>query len=295
MPSLKEVRIRIASVKSTQQITSAMKMVSASKLRRAQNAIVKLRPYAAKLKEILQNITASLDKEGENEFSEIRNPKKVLIVVFASNRGLCGGFNSNIIKASYNLIREKYSDALNAGNLSLVTIGRKATEFYTKREFNVVASYDSLYDHLTFDNVVPIVEGFMDNFIKKQYDRIELVYTQFKNAVVQYVVTEQLLPIESQQGNTPASSINQIDYLYIPSKEEIITELIPKSLKIQFYKAILDSFASEHGARMTAMHQATDNATQLLKDLSLQYNKARQASITNEILEIVGGAEALKG
>jgi F-type H+-transporting ATPase subunit gamma len=295
MPNLKEVRIRIASVKSTQQITSAMKMVAASKLRRAQNAIIKLRPYAAKLREILQNISASLDMDSRSAFSEYRSPDKVLVVVFSSNRGLCGAFNSNIIKASSNLIREKYSNALDSGNLGLITVGRKATEYFRKRGFNIVASLDTLYDQLTWENIVPIVEGIMLDFAGKKYDRVELVYTQFQNAVVQRVVSEQFLPIEPPKETSFAGVNNQIEYLFIPSKEEIVAELIPKSLKIQFYKAILDSFASEHGARMTAMQQATDNAGKLLKELSLQYNKARQAAITNEILEIVSGAEALKG
>jgi len=299
MPSLKEVRIRIASVKSTQQITSAMKMVAASKLRRAQNAILKMRPYAAKLKEILQNLSASIDSSSENVFSRNSNPDKVLIIVLTSNRGLCGAFNSNIIKTVVNTIQEKYLPAYQSGNLHLMTIGRKGSEFFTKRGYKVIAVHDSIYDQLTWENASTIANGLMSSFAAREYDRIILVYNQFKNAAVQKLSVEQFLPVEAPAAQPSASTQKQekvqADYLFEPSQEQIVTELIPKSLKIQFYKALLDSFASEHGARMTAMHQATDNAKELLKELNLAYNKARQAAITKEILEIVGGAEALKG
>ncbi len=295
MANLKEVRIRIASVKSTQQITSAMKMVAASKLRRAQNAILQMRPYAGKLKEILQNLSASLDAGDDSSvFSEKRDPNKVLLIVVSSNRGLCGAFNANVIKATNILISEKYGDQYKNGNLSLITIGKKVSEFYSKRDYDVIESLDHLFDQLSFENISPVAEKLMKFFEEKKYDRIEIIYNQFKNAATQILVNEQFLPVEPvemEEGVEPAKA----DYIFEPNKQDIVRDLIPKSLKVQFYKALLDSFASEHGARMTAMHQATDNAQELLKDLNLSYNKARQAAITNEILEIVSGAEALKG
>jgi len=299
MPSLKEVRIRIASVKSTQQITSAMKMVAASKLRRAQNAILKMRPYASKLKDILQNISASVEASGDNIYARQGNNEKVLLIVLTSNRGLCGAFNSNIIKATVQNIIDNHQDAQRKGNLNLMTIGRKGTEFFTKRGYKVVASHDSIYDNLTWDNASAIATGLMQSFATGEFDRIDIIYNQFKNAAVQKLTVEQFLPVAPPQkdpkSNTSKPEKTQVDYLFEPSKEQIVTELIPKSLKVQFYKSLLDSFASEHGARMTAMHQATDNAKELLKELNLAYNKARQAAITKEILEIVSGAEALKG
>ncbi len=299
MSSLKEVRIRIASVKSTQQITSAMKMVAASKLRRAQNAILKMRPYAAKLKEILQNLSSNIETAGDSVYARPTSPDKVLLIVLTSNRGLCGAFNSNIIKTTLQLISQKYEAAYNSGNVSLITIGRKGTEYFTKRGFRVIASHDSLFDDLTWDNASAIAQQLMDWFAAREYDRIEIIYNQFKNAAVQKITAEQFLPVETASSGQAASGKpeekNHADYIFEPSRESIVTELIPKSLKIQFYKSILDSYASEHGARMTAMHLATDNASELLKELNLAYNKARQAAITNEILEIVSGAEALKG
>jgi F-type H+-transporting ATPase subunit gamma len=295
MPSLKEVRIRIASVKSTQQITSAMKMVAASKLRRAQNAILKMRPYASKLKEILQNLSASLESTDQSPYTVQRAPEKVLLIVVASNRGLCGAFNSNIIKTAVIRINESWNSTATSGNLKIMTIGKKVTEYFRKREYDVVASHDHVFDDLTWENVSVIAESLMKDFSLHTYDRIEIVYNQFKNAAVQVIKVEQFLPVEPAVVDSATQVKSQVDYIFEPSKEEIVTELIPKSLKIQFYKALLDSFASEHGARMTAMHQATDNAKELLKELSLSYNKARQAAITNEILEIVSGAEALKG
>lgn len=293
MANLKEVRIRIASVKSTQQITSAMKMVAASKLRKAQNAIVKLRPFAGKLAGLLQKLSASLDDGIDNVYGEKRAPNKVLVIVIASNRGLCGAFNANIIKSANSLIENTYAQAAKAGNLQLVTIGKKVTEYYQKKSIKLRGSYDDIYDNLTFENVAPIAEGFMKAFADKEFDRIIIVYNQFKNAVVQRIVNEQFLPIESPEVPAAAKGI-VLDYIFEPSKEEIINALIPRSLKIQLYKALLDSFASEQGARMTSMQQATDNATDLLKQLQLAYNKARQWAITKEILEIVSGAEALK-
>ena len=293
MPNLKEVRIRIASVKSTQQITSAMKMVAASKLRKAQNAILKMRPYAAKLKDILQNLSASLDSGDGNLYTQQRTPNKVLIVVLTSNRGLCGAFNTNILRTATQRIQIEYATQLKAGNVSVLTIGRKGTEFFTKRGYNVISSHDSVFDSLTYENVSAIASSVMNAFVNKEFDRVDIVYNQFKNAVVQRVAVEQFLPVEAPAESTVVSKSNT-DYIFLPSKEEIVEELIPKSLKIQFYKSVLDSYASEHGARMTAMHQATDNAGDLIKELNLAYNKARQASITKEILEIVSGAEALK-
>ncbi len=296
MANLKEVRNRIVSVKSTQQITSAMKMVAASKLRRAQTAIVRLRPYAAKLQEFLQNLSVSLDAgDASSSFSVQRQPDKVLLVVISSNRGLCGAFNANVIKMANALIAGKYSVQHQNGNLSLLTIGKKVTEFYRKRNYKVIASHDEIFNHLTFENVTPIAENVMEQFSAKNFDRVEIIYNQFKNAATQVLLTEQFLPVLPPAKDQSRKNNSKADYIFEPNKEEIVNDLIPKSLKVQFYKAILDSNASEHGARMTAMHQATDNAKELIKELNLTYNKARQAAITGEILEIVGGAEALKG
>lgn len=296
MANLKEVRIRIASVKSTQQITSAMKMVAASKLRKAQNAILQMRPYAAKLKEILQNLSASLDSGDDGSiFSEQRNPDKVLLIAISSNRGLCGAFNANVIKKANKLIEEKYSEQFQNKNISFITIGKKVSEFYSRNNYNVIDSFDDIFDHLSFENVSVISEKVMNLFEDKKFNRIEIIYNQFKNAATQNLTSEQFLPVEPVEEEDTLKEEAKADYIFQPNKEEIVHDLIPKSLKVQFYKALLDSYASEHGARMTAMHQATDNAQELLKDLNLAYNKARQAAITNEILEIVGGAEALKG
>jgi F-type H+-transporting ATPase subunit gamma len=295
MPGLKEVRIRIASVKSTQQITNAMKMVAASKLRKAQMAVVRLRPYAAHLRDILQNLSGSIEDSNENAYTKERSPEKILIVVVASNRGLCGGFNSNAIKAVLNQLDTTYASQLKNGKVAFLTIGRKASEYFTKRNYNVAGIHDELLDHISFEKVALQAEILMKSFVDQQYDRIILVYNQFKNAAVQRVIVEPFLPIESITPATTKKATVAADYLFEPDKETIIRELIPKTLRIQLYKAILDSFASEQGARMTAMQQATDNAKEILKELQLTYNKARQAAITKEILEIVSGAEALKG
>lgn len=291
MANLKEVRIRIESVKSTQQITSAMKLVAASKLRRAQSAILQLRPYAQKLQEFLQGMSSGFDQSDEAAYSAERKVKKVLLVVITSNRGLCGAFNNNVIKQAIELMNTTYKDVNDKGGISVYCIGKKGAEFFTSHGYQVAESNISLFDNLTYENALPIAEELMQEFVDKKYDHIDLIYNQFKNAAVQLLQTEQFLPILPPEGD---DSGLQVDYIFEPNKEEIIKELVPKSLKIQFFKAVLDSFASEHGARMTAMHMATDNATELLKDLKLSYNKARQAAITNEILEIVGGAEALK-
>ncbi|RNC92241.1 MAG: ATP synthase F1 subunit gamma [Allomuricauda sp.] len=284
MPNLKEIRNRIASVKSTMQITSAMKMVSAAKLKKAQDAITAMRPYANKLTELLQNLSASLDGDSGSQYAVERDVKKVLLVAVTSNRGLCGAFNSNIIKESVSLTQGSYAGK----QVDFVTIGKKGNDILGKK-FNIVSNHNEIFDDLTFDNVATIAENMMQLFTEGEYDRIDLIYNRFKNAATQIVTTEQFLPIAPIEGEASSSA----DYIFEPSKVEIVEQLIPKSLKTQLFKAIRDSFASEHGARMTAMHKATDNAGELKDQLTLTYNKARQAAITNEILEIVGGAEAL--
>ena len=285
MANLKEIRNRISSVSSTMQITSAMKMVSAAKLKKAQDAITAMRPYAEKLTEILQSLSASMEGEIGGEYTTQREVKKVLIVAITSNRGLCGAFNTNVIKQVKVL-----ADSYVGKKVDVLAIGKKGNDVLGKT-CSVIANKSEVFDALTFDNVAAISELLTEKFISGDYDKIEIVYNQFKNAATQIVQTEQFLPLAPVVGATVASS----DYIFEPSKEEIVLTLIPKSLKTQLYKAIRDSFASEHGARMTAMHKATDNATELRNQLKLTYNKARQAAITNEILEIVGGAEALKG
>jgi len=296
MAGLKEVRIRIASVKSTQQITSAMKMVAASKLRRAQNSIIKLRPYAAKLREILQNLSGSIEDSNESIYSQIREPEKILLIVIASNRGLCGAFNSNIMKATNALLGEKYQAQLANEKVSLITIGKRATEYFTKRNYKVIAHHDDFFDKLTFSTISPFAESLMKSFVNKEFDRIVIIYNQFKNAAVQNLVAEQFLPIvQDAQPGKNVKNKTTTDYIFEPDKETVVRELIPKTLRIQVFKAVLDSYAAEMGARMTAMSQATDNARELLKNLNITYNKARQNQITNELIEIVSGAEALKG
>jgi F-type H+-transporting ATPase subunit gamma len=287
MPNLKEIRNRITSIGSTMQITSAMKMVSAAKLKKAQDAIIAMRPYSSKLTELLQNLSATLDSDSGGAYSTKREVSKVLLVAVTSNRGLCGGFNSSVSKEIIKTVAEKYSDK----TVDIFAIGKKGAAVLSK-SYNVVDKRNDIYDDLTFDNVAIIAEELMDLYVDGSYDKIELVYNQFKNAATQLPQVEQFLPIKPLEG-ADISAVNS-DYIFEPSKEEIVLALIPKSLKTQLYKAIRDSFASEHGARMTAMHKATDNATDLRDDLLLTYNKARQAAITNEILEIVGGAEALK-
>ena len=283
MANLKEIRNRIASVSSTMQITSAMKMVSAAKLKKAQDAITAMRPYANKLTELLQGLSATLDADSGSIYSAQREVNKVLIVAITSNRGLCGAFNSNIIKEIQSLVENEYA----AKKVSVFAIGKKANDAFSKKEM-VLGNESGIFDELTFDNAAKTAETLMDKFVSGEFDKIELVYNKFKNAANQEVMVEQYLPIVPiEQANV------NLDYIFEPSKVEIVEQLIPKSLKTQLYKAIRDSFASEHGARMTAMHKATDNATELRDQLKLTYNKARQAAITNEILEIVSGAEAL--
>jgi F-type H+-transporting ATPase subunit gamma len=290
MANLKEVRNRIASVSSTQQITKAMKMVSAAKLKRATNAIVQLRPYANKLKAILANLSTSLE-DASSPYTAVREPKKVLIVAVSSNRGLAGAFNMNVIKAVNQLISGTYANQYREGNVSIVAIGKKTQDYYEKRKYNVIGNNNELYQHLTFENTAKITESIMEAFKAGEYDKVELVYNQFKNAAVQFITTEQLLPVAKVADDLVADT--QTDYILEPSQEEIVTELIPKSIKIQLYKAVLDSHASEHGARMTAMDKATENAGDLIKALKLSYNQARQAAITTELTEIVSGAAAL--
>ena len=294
MANLKAIKIRLTSFKSTRQITSAMKMVSAAKLRKAQDKIVRLRPYANKLHELLVDLSQSLsDSEVENVYGRVSAPEKILIVVITSNRGLCGAFNANVIKEARRVISEKYPEQTRTGNLKILTIGKKGFDFFRKQNIGMLPDQNSLLQDLTFDNVNIVAEQIMNGFTSLEFDRVELIYNQFKNAAVQNLTNEVFLPVETlpekQLKTTPT------DYIYEPDMEVIIKELIPKSLKIQFYKAILNSFVAEHGARMTAMHKATDNATTMIRDLTLQYNKARQATITNQILEVVSGAEALRG
>ena len=285
MANLKEIRNRITSVSSTMQITSAMKMVSAAKLKKAQDAITAMRPYSDKLTELIQNLSGSIDGDTQNPFTEQRPVQNVLIIAITSNRGLCGGFNSNIVKGVSKKIKSEYANK----NVSLITLGKKGNDILSKT-YPVIDTRNDIYDDLTFDKVAEVAEKIMHLYVDGTYDKIEIIYNRFKNAATQIPQVEQFLPIKPVEGDANANA----DYIFEPSKEKIVLELIPKSLKTQLYKSVRDSFAAEHGARMTAMHKATDNATELRDDLKLTYNKARQAAITNEILEIVGGAEALK-
>lgn len=295
MANLKEIRTRIASVKSTRQITSAMKMVSAAKLRKAQDLIIQMRPYAYKLAEILGNVSASVNPD-ENPYAQQRSINRVLIVVITSNRGLCGAFNANIVKRAEQKLKNEYQQLQQNEKVDLFCIGKKGAELLRNRGYNVIKSEEGIFDNISFENFLPVIETFLSQFLKGQYDKIDIVYNRFKNAATQLPTYEPFLPLtwSDHDDNDDFSKI-ATDYIFEPSKEYIISELIPRSLKIYLYSALLDSNASEHGARMTSMHQATDNATELIKTLTLDYNKARQASITNEILEIVGGAEALNG
>ncbi len=293
MASLKEVRVRITSVNSTRQITSAMKMVAASKLRKAQNAILNMRPYAQKLTSIMQDLSNDLDGSDEGVYATDRGAHKVLIVTITSNRGLCGAFNANVVKSAVNLIEGKYAAQFKKGNVDVMCIGKKGADGLISAGYKPVEIITDIFDHLSFENTVLIAQELMQQFLDKKYDKIIMVYNQFKNAAVQLLQEEQFLPVTGAD-EADKKDESKANYIFEPNKEEILEALVPKAIKVQLYKALLDSFASEHGARMTAMHQATENADEMLKDLKLTYNKARQASITNEILEIVGGAEALK-
>ena len=288
MANLKEIRNRISSVSSTMQITNAMKMVSAAKLKKAQDAITTMRPYADKQTELLQSLSASLDGDIGSDYTDERVVNKVLIVAISSNRGLAGAFNSNIVKSALSLINDTYKGK----QVDLFTLGKKANDVLSKNQ-TILENNIAIFDDLTYENNAVIAQKLMDLFTNGSYDKIVLVYNKFKNAATQIIMNEQFLPIVS--GQNKEEKVETTDYIFEPSKAKIVEELIPKSLKMQLFKALRDSFASEHGARMTAMHKATDNATELRDALKLQYNKARQASITNEILEIVGGAEALAG
>lgn len=285
MANLKEIRTRISSVASTMQITSAMKMVSAAKLKRAQDAITQMRPYAEKLREILVNISGTLEGSAEGAYSQEREVKKVLIVAIASNRGLCGAFNANIFKATEKRIKE-----LSDKEVEVYAIGKRSADYFSGKH-KVYKSDVEIFNELNYDNVSVMAQEVMDAFVNGEFDKVEIIYNEFKNAATQEVITQQFIPVVAEENE--ASDVNA-DYIFEPSKSSIIVDLIPKSLKIQFYKSLLDSHASEHGARMTAMHKATDNANELKAELTLTYNRQRQAAITNEILEIVGGAEALK-
>jgi len=293
MGNLKEVRNRITSVTSTQQITSAMKMVSAAKLRRAQDAIVSLRPYANKLNEILQHLVLITDSS-QAVYSGTRDVQIVLLVAITSNRGLCGAFNSNVIRRIKALASGKYKDR----KVSVLAIGKKADDAFKGTELHVIGTdlpkrLHRLFDDLSYDNIAPVAESIMENYVIGQFDKVEIIYNEFKNAAVQNLVTEQYLPVLPPEETGEATGMVH-DYIFEPSKEEIVEELVPRSLKIQLYRAILESYAAEHGARMTAMHKATENASDMLKELKISYNKARQASITNELIEIVSGADALR-
>ncbi len=293
MANLKEIRTRITSVKTTRQVTSAMKMVSAAKLKKAQDAILQIRPYAEKLTDLLSSLSSALDNSADSVYTVQRNPDKVLIVLVSSNRGLCGGFNSYISKKGIFLAKTKYKNQLNSGMLDFIVIGKQAGKVLRSYQIKVQGEKNYLFDNLNFESVSVEVKSIMTDFVKEKYDRVELVYNKFINAASQELVCEQFLPV------LPASSDqvkrSNTNYIYEPSLERIVEELIPRSLSIQFYKALLDSNAAEHGARMTAMHKATDNASDLIDELTLTFNKARQASVTNAILEVTNAAEALNG
>ncbi len=304
MPSLKEVRNRISSTIGTQQITSAMKMVSASKLRRAQDAIIAMRPFSEKLDEILENLLDS-GVSSVGDFGKPRPVGKVTLIVLTSNRGLCGGFNSSVIKSAVQILNTRYSEQAKKGNVKLICIGKKGADFFRKSNAKDLSAHNHLWDKLTYAGAAEIMEGVIKDYAAGETDKVEIIYNQFKNAATQILSTEQILPFENapakneaKQGKAKASAApgpsSKSDYIFEPGKEDIIREIIPYSLKVRLFRSLLDSFAAEHGARMTAMHKATDNAQELLRNLRLTYNKARQAAITKEILEIVGGAEAIK-
>lgn len=290
MANLKEIRTRIASVKSTRQITSAMKMVSAAKLKKTQDTVIHLRPYAGKLHQILFNINQSIKQEEENIYARKGDHERLLIVSITSNKGLCGAFNANVTKRVSELVKEELSNGYDEENIEIFSIGRKGTETYKSKGYKLFGHHNDILDDISFKNALPLIEDVMQRYVNKEFDKVVLVYNRFKNAAVQILTADSYLPIEIPEN---IETKEKFDFIFEPTKEYIVKELIPKSLKIQFYEAILESLAAEHGARMTAMHKATDNATSLLKELQLKYNKARQAAITNEILEIVAGAEAL--
>jgi len=293
MASLKEVRSRIVSVNSTQQITKAMKMVAAAKLRRAQDGIMQMRPYAQKLGDMLTTVSSGAESSADSPLKTVRAVEKVLIVVVTSDRGLCGAFNTNIVKATLQLIDQKYTEQYRKGNVEIFAIGKKGAEAFVRRGFVVNTGYTDLFGRLGFVNVKQAAEEIMKDFSEGRYDVVNLVYNEFKNVATQIIHADQYLPIPTE-NKVSRTKKTEVNYIFEPTEEEILAELIPKSLKIQLYRAVLESNASEQGARMTAMDKATENAQELLKELRLVYNRTRQAAITKEILEIVGGAEALK-
>ena len=298
MANLKEVRTRINSVNSTMQITSAMKMVSASKLRKSQSTIVALRPYASKLQEIMQHLSSSLQTSTEGAFAKIHkeNPEdeKILLIPVASNKGLCGVFNVNVLRETLRVLHEDFKVQNEKGNVDILCISKKIEETLKFKKYHIAGNENDLLDNLSYEATLPFAERLMNDFVEEKYDRIIFIYNQFKNAGTQILTKEQFLPIVSEEKvEETKNPVEDIEYIFQPSKEEILNSLIPNSLKLQVYKILLDSFTSEHGARMVSMTKATDNATELLKDLNLSYNKARQGAITNEIIEIVGGANAL--
>ena len=292
MGNLKEIRTRISSIESTEKITSAMKLVSAAKFRRSQQAIVNLRPYSSKLSEIMQNISDASGAAEDMPLCAQRNAEKVVIVAITSNKGLCGNFNSSIIKETHHLIKTKYQKQLEAGDVQLICIGKKGYEHLSK-SYPVMFHNDHLLDKPEFADLAPIAEDLMTKFVNKEIDCVEVIYNQFVNAATQTLTTEQFLPIAPNQGKKAEESQIKSDYIFEPSKEELFKTLIPRILKLQFYKILIDSIASEHGARMTSMSKATDNANSMLKELRIKHNNARQSAITNELIEIVSGAEAL--
>jgi len=294
MANLKEVKNRILSVVSTQQITKAMKMVAAAKLRRAQDKITQMRPFALKLDAILKNLSAAqMSGDTDNWYSQVRVEKKILIVAISSDRGLCGSFNSSVMKGVLRLVQERYNEQFNKGNVTILPIGKKSYEYFSKRKFEVLNQYAGVLGHLSFGEVAAAADFIMSAFREGKYDKVVIVYNEFKNVATQILRTEQFLPVVFEK-DAKAIPSNPVDYIYQPGQDEIISQLIPNSLKVKLFKSILDSNAAEHGARMTAMDKATENAGDLLKELRLTYNRTRQAAITKEILEIVGGAEALK-
>ena len=299
MSSLKEIRSRINSVRSTRKITSAMKMVAAAKLKKAQDAVLYLRPYQEKQQEILIDLMKSLEGE-EVESKYIRNgqegkkEEKVLLVLVTSNKGLCGGFNSNIIKKGLELAQTKYSRQWDQNNLSFYTIGRKGTEFFHGKGYPLYGYNNELLDNISFVNAMPLIQTIMSSYTSGEFDKIEIVYNKFKNAAVQILTVDQFLPVDLKVNGDEEPLAEHLNYIFEPSRKYIIQELIPASLRTQLYEALLESLAAEHGARMTSMHKATDNADDLIRELQLNYNKARQAAITSEISEVVSGAEALK-
>ena len=292
MASLKEIKTRISSVKTTRQVTSAMKMVSAAKLKKAQDTILKIRPYADKLHEILDSLSISLKNSADSAFTQNRDPKRILLVLISSNRGLCGAFNSSIAKMAMDVAIDNYGKQLKLGHVEFLVIGKQGGKYLKLNKLSIAGQINELFDDLSFETVSEVAENIMGDFVNKKYDRIELIYNQFKNAAIQIASHQQFLPVKIEGDK---ESLEDYSFIYEPSKEYIIQKFIPSLLKMQFYKALLDSNAAEHGARMTAMHKATDNASELIKELTLTFNKARQAAITNEILEVTNGAEALNG